>query len=102
MATAQSSAGADSGRPPIRNPTRASTSPFSRNLGGTSRREVDLARSGHNHWTLERIIDAINRHANSTNELSEWMVKTAAAYAQSTNSDRFAQAVQMAYLIVSG
>lgn len=68
--------------------------------GGQARREIDLARIGHNHWTLERLIDGINRHAQTRDHLSAWVGSLVSRYVASTNSPGFGRAVQSSFDLI--
>ena len=69
--------------------------------GGAARREIDLARIGHNHWSLQRLIAAINRHAATREALLEWVASQVDAYAHTTNSPSFARAIRQALALIA-
>jgi hypothetical protein len=69
--------------------------------GGPERRAVDLARIGHNHWVMQRILARVNEHASSRAALAAYEREVITAYGETTNSDRFADAVKAAYGIVA-
>lgn len=69
--------------------------------GGQERRAVDLTRIGHNHWVMQRIIARVNAHASSRDALAGYQQDVVTAYGETTNSDRFAEAVKAAYRIVT-
>jgi hypothetical protein len=70
--------------------------------GGLERRAVDLARIGHNHWVMQRILARVNNHASSRDMLAAHQRKVVTAYRETTNSSRFADAVETAYQIITG
>lgn len=68
--------------------------------GGEERKRIDMARIGHNHWSLERITEDINRHSRTRDSLTAWVDNTVHNYENTTNSDTFARAVRFAYQVI--
>lgn len=67
--------------------------------GGPERAAVDVARSGHNHWVLQRICRAIAAHGATRGQLAGWLDDVVTAYEQTTNADSFAAAVRTGLVI---
>jgi hypothetical protein len=68
--------------------------------GGKARADVDRARIGHNHWTIERIVADINKHR-TRGQLAGRQDELVALYTERTNADSFARAVRIAFSLAA-
>jgi hypothetical protein len=69
--------------------------------GGPARGQVDLARIGHNHWTLEQLVVGINRHGRTRSELTDWVGGLVRSYVATTNSPGFGRAIRASFDLIT-
>jgi hypothetical protein len=68
---------------------------------GDLRLEVNLARSGHNHWALEGITEELEDAATSRESLLDFVDWVVSVYEQKTNSSHFARSVRFGFQLAA-
>jgi hypothetical protein len=69
---------------------------------GPLRTEVNRARSGHNHWVLQRIVADVRRYGRTRSSLERHVRTVVEAYARATSADEYAAAVSASFEIATG
>jgi hypothetical protein len=69
---------------------------------GELRTDVNLARSGHNHWALVRITEELGQASTSRESLRDFVDWVVSVYEQKTNSSRFARSVRFGFQLADG
>src|SRR5262249_9266875 len=69
---------------------------------GPLRTEVNGARSGHNHWVLQRVVADVRRYGRTRASVERQVRTVVNAYARATKGEEYAEAVRTSFDIVTG
>jgi len=66
------------------------------------RQHLDFARTGHNHWVIHELMEALDEHSHSKKELAAFVDGIVTRYEKGTSSQHFAEAVRFAHELAVG